>query len=105
MAYDKTVYYKYRSLEDFKFIVDILVNERLYATLYENMNDAMEGVYYSIGIPRSVLKDIKEEKKQLKICSLSKKCDVPLLWAHYANGSRGICVGLVITGHGLDKRV
>lgn len=29
-------------------------------------------------------------KKKLKVCSLSKKMDCPLLWAHYASGFSGL---------------
>ena len=40
------VLYKYRSLEDFKKLVDILINKRLYASHYKDLNDPMEGQYY-----------------------------------------------------------
>lgn len=100
----KPIYYKYRSLENFEFFIDILLNEHLYATSYEMMNDAMEGIYYHYGLRPNVLKDIKSSKEKFKICSLSKKRNEPLLWAHYANGSRGVNIGLEITGHNLDIR-
>ena len=94
--------FKYRSLDNFEFFVDILLNQRLFATSYENMNDAMEGIYYNFGLPKQKLKDIKENKDSLKICSLSQAENDPLLWAHYANGSRGVNLEVEITGHDLD---
>lgn len=90
------MYYKYRSLENFEFFVDILVNQQLYATSYKDMNDAMEGIYYESGIPPSALLEIKEEKERFNICSLSRDCNNPLLWAHYANGSRGVNIGIEV---------
>lgn len=100
----RPIYYKYRSLDNFEFFVDILLHQRLYATSYENMNDAMEGIYYHYGLPRNILRNIKDGKENLKICSLLKKQNELLLWAHYANGSRGVNIGVEITGHNLDIR-
>lgn len=38
-------YYKFRSLENIKRFLDILINERLYAARYDKLNDPMEGSY------------------------------------------------------------
>lgn len=101
---DRTTYYKFRSTQNFKYLIDILVNQRLYASTYKNLNDAMEGIYIANGLKPSKLKSIKEGKELIKICSLSTDKEHPLLWGHYADGSRGICIGLKITGHNLDKK-
>lgn len=100
----RPIYYKYRSLENFEFFVDILVNQQLYATTYPKMNDAMEGIYYASGLKPDILKNIRTYKEKFNICSLSKKQDELLLWAHYANGSRGVNIGVEVTGHYLDIR-
>lgn len=89
-------FYKYRSLENFEFILDILLNQRLFATTYENLNDPMEGIYEHWGLKDELIKAVNEGKKNTKICSLSTIKDEPLLWAHYADGSRGICIGLKV---------
>lgn len=68
------------------------------------MNDAMEGIYIANGLKPHQLRGIKEGKDKVRICSLSTDKDHPLLWGHYADGSRGICIGLELTGHNLDKR-
>lgn len=91
-----TIYYKYRSLENFEFFVDILVNNRLYAASYKDMNDTMEGVYYAYGLEQEIKNKIHDKKLGLKICSLSKSNNNPLMWAHYANGSQGVAFGLKI---------
>lgn len=38
-------YYKFRSLQNLKRFIDIILNERLYASRYNELNDPMEGVY------------------------------------------------------------
>ncbi len=100
----REILYKYRSLDNFEFFVDILVNQSLYATSYKNMNDPMEGIYYASSLSRSIINDIRSRKESMNICSLSKERNHPLLWTHYANGSRGVNLGVEITGHNLIKR-
>ena len=43
------VLYKYRSLANWKFVLDILVNGRLYAAPFSELNDPMEGRLYYFG--------------------------------------------------------
>jgi hypothetical protein len=90
--------YKYRSLENFKFIVDILINKRLYAAKYFDLNDPMEGVYsYQSGeLDENIRKRLLGEKKELRICSLSEINNDILMWSHYANGHRGVAIGVEI---------
>ena len=37
------ILYKYRSLDNWKFVLDIFLNKRLYAASFYDMNDPMEG--------------------------------------------------------------
>ena len=96
--------YKYRSLNNFEYFLDILVNNRLHASSYEEKNDAMEGVYYNAGLSRNTLKRINEEKINYKILSLSKDADNILMWSHYADGSRGVNIEVEVTAHNVDVR-
>lgn len=91
------MFYKYRTLDNFQFVLDILVNQRLYAATFEEMNDPMEGFYTADpDIPDESLNALKVEQKGLKFCSLSKYHYSPLMWAHYANGNRGIAIGIEV---------
>lgn len=91
------MFYKYRTLDNFQFVLDILVNKRLYAATFEEMNDPMEGFYTADpDIPIESLDALKTEQKSLKFCSLSKYNYSPLMWAHYANGNRGIAIGIEV---------
>ncbi|MGI2169641.1 hypothetical protein ACROAE_05525 [Shewanella sp. MF05960] len=89
------VLYKFRSLDNFQFVLDILVNQRMYAATFESMNDPMEGFYTSDeDIPKESLDALEQHQKSLKFCSLSKYSNNPLMWAHYGNGCRGIAIGV-----------
>lgn len=97
--------YKYRTIENFKYFIDIILKKRLYAASYFDMNDPMEGYYvYNMGSPDRIIHTIKGEKKKIRIVSLSRKYDNPLMWAHYANGHRGVVIGVEINRNKYDVR-
>ena len=88
--------YKYRGIKEFRFFVDIILNQRLYAAPYFDLNDPMEGQYlYNTGeLNEDVNKLISGEKDKIRICSLSRDGNNELMWSHYAEGHRGIVVGV-----------
>lgn len=90
--------YKYRTIDNFKFFVDIILNSTLYAGKYKNMNDPMEGIYrFSPGVLTSQQRNsLFEEKNAKTFCCLSKEKNNQLLWSHYANGHRGVVIGLKV---------
>jgi len=90
------VLYKYRGIKELRYFVDIVLNQRLYAAPYFDLNDPMEGHYlYNKGELDSDVRDlIKGQKQKLRICSLSKVNDNELMWAHYSEGHRGVAIGV-----------
>ncbi len=100
--------YKYRSLQNLEFVLDIVLNERLHCTEYQNLNDPFEGLFFSIFYPRRVykglpsliskMKTLKSVKNlsiflsRTKICSLSSTLKEVRLWSHYADGHKGIAI-------------
>lgn len=89
------MFYKFRSLDNFQFVTDIVVNQRLYAATLDTMNDPMEGFYtHDPDIPQESLDALQQHQKSLKFSSLSKYNYNPLMWAHYADGYRGIAIGV-----------
>jgi len=91
------IYYKYKSLNNFKHIVDILLYKRLYASKYRDLNDPMEGIYvHDFNLDFNFVNNIHNGKDKLRICSLSKDKNNILMWSHYANGHRGIILGVEI---------
>jgi len=103
------VLYKYRSLardtNDFKRFVEIILKKRLYAAKYEELNDPMEGVYYCRQRRNEMNKLIRTKLNTGKrICSLSKTRNNLLMWSHYADGHKGVILGVVIDQHKYDIR-
>lgn len=98
--------YKYRSVRDFKYFLDIILRQRLYASPYFDLNDPMEGQYlYSRGqLSRELVQAIRGEKEKFKICSLSKDPEHPLMWAHYADGHKGVVIGVTVNKEKYDVR-
>ena len=97
------VLYKYRSLADLEFILDIILSRRLYAAHYFALNDPMEGKF-SYRMPwgtsskeKEFLRSLINRQKQLRICSLSKSSNNTLLWSYYADAHKGIAFGVRIS--------
>lgn len=85
-------YFKFRSLQDLRRFVDIILNKRLFASRYNELNDPMEGVYLTDPRNREVIRLLKTEKYRTRVCSLSKDYRHTLLWAHYADSHKGCCI-------------
>lgn len=97
--------YKYRSISNTMFLLDILVNSRLFAANFDSLNDPMEGHfrYRRSKVGRDLLKEVRSLKKELKICSLSKKPNNTLMWSYYADSHKGVAIGVEIAdGNGYD---
>ncbi|PIK14399.1 DUF2971 domain-containing protein [Halobacteriovorax sp. JY17] len=96
------VFYKYRGLDNFEFFADIILNKRLYAAQFQTLNDPMEGhYYYSMNEDNEKnidkwVKDFFNQKQKHRICSLSKDDNNMLMWSHYANSHRGVCIGVTV---------
>lgn len=88
---EKRCYYKFRSLQNIKYFLDILIGKRLYAARYDELNDPMEGQYTTDAGNRNLICQLKEQKHKVRICSLSKDYRHTLMWSHYADGHKGCC--------------
>lgn len=107
--------YRYRSIEttrQFERELDALRNNYLWFSNFEDLNDPMEGLFRSSRALRAhpdysrVLDDILNRKLSIGICSFSEVYNHELMWAHYANQFRGICVAYNVTKmlHALPTR-
>jgi hypothetical protein len=92
------IYYKYRDFINPERTISILKDKELYASLYKNLNDPMEGVYRLTDSDNNSNKidAIYSEKNKLNICSLSAKNYDKLMWSHYSDGCRGIVIGVKV---------
>lgn len=98
------ILYKYRGLDNFKNFVDIILRNRLHASEYKDLNDPMEGQYYyqKGKLNRTIRDKIREEKGTLRVLSLSRINNNQLMWSHYADGHKGVAIGVRIDNSKYD---
>ena len=100
-------YYKYRSMSNLRYFLDILLYKRLYLASYSELNDPMEGAYRiknGVKYDDSWLRLLRSEKNDIHICSLSKTYNNILMWSHYADSHKGCCFELEVTSEkGIDE--
>ncbi len=92
----KEILYKYRSLANFEWFLDILLNKRLYGAVYNTLNDPMEGFFKGDKLTDAEWRQIGKERKSLRICSLAGNHISNLMWAHYADEHRGCCIAVEV---------
>lgn len=104
-------YFKYRYIN--KNLIDSLVNRSLYFALPANLNDPFDcqidlkkSIYFAAsrtsGINKDVLRriashdrfvgEIQSRMAKIGVCSFSLSLEEPLLWSHYADEHRGVCL-------------
>lgn len=91
--------YKFRSQDQLKFILDIILKNRLYCADWKTMSDKTEGKYmfqvfdgYSEEQIEAIKEKISEKKGKIKICCLSKEWNAIKLWDFYAGGYGGVAI-------------
>lgn len=101
------ILYKYKKVDDFKYLLDILLNNRLYAAKYTELNDPMEGYYYYYqnNIGRDLIDNLRNDKAKLRICSLTNDKDNLVMWSHYADNHSGLVIGVELNGKYEPKTV
>ena len=91
--------YRYRSLKDLDREVNAIERGYLFCSPYMKLNDPMEGLFGSSQHLRAsddyreIIEEIRNNKERTGICSFSEVHDQVLMWAHYADQFRGICIG------------
>ena len=117
------ILYKYRSLIKLEHTLDIILNQRLYSSIYLELNDPFEGIFETT-IPyrgllrlfantparRRALAELRHKvyKKvedldssvndKIRICSLSSDLNDVRLWSYYADGHKGIVFEIDFSG-------
>lgn len=105
------LYFKFRPVN--KFLIDSLVNRTLYFARPSRLNDpfdcqvdlrksAQHAITRMTGSKRDILKRIfqadgyfdaiQQRMANVGVCSFSLKLEEPLLWSHYADEHRGVCL-------------
>lgn len=85
--------YKYRSSEC-KYLEALLTTGEFHFSAWNEMNDPMEGFfrYYDQEHTENEMNQIIDEKSLIKICCFSMDPDDMLLWSHYSNNHKGVCI-------------
>lgn len=114
------LFYKLRPLSNLNYILDILVNERLYCATYDQLNDPFEGQFFAIThpknakegiIPREVEASINDfwnpNTPELRICSLTGASGLKdvRMWSFYAGNHNGVAIEIdtdELDGYPLD---
>lgn len=103
MVKEKKRYYKYMSLEKVDRFLDVLINKRLYAASYKELNDPFEGHFDKNGLNGLIIRDVYTQLYSTRICALQMvgKYDPNqrLMWSHYTNGQTGCCLKVSIRGN------
>jgi hypothetical protein len=95
--------YRYRNLagDGFRFAQDIFLRNRLFWPFHSQLNDPAEGIYRdSVRLVQSSdgrwyapAAPLKRPDMDVRVLSFSEDPKHPLMWSHYANAHRGICIG------------
>jgi len=94
----KTTLYKYRQLEPWHYLLDILLHKRLHAAKFYQLNDPMEGIftYDPTLVNHNFIDDLIRGKDRLNICSLSSVHNSTLMWSYYAASHKGVVIALEV---------
>ncbi len=91
------IVYKYTGLSQERGlpnVIQALQNGELRFSSFHNQNDPMEGIFWHNTKDRGLAKSITEAKNKYAICSFGSSGKNSTLWSYYADGFRGICMGL-----------
>ena len=93
-------------MSNLRWLIDILVRQRLYAASYDELNDPMEGYFlFDPSTEADVKANLRDLRKRTGICSLSKNYTNTLMWSFYGEDHKGICIKLAVTSKGWKKVV
>jgi|LSQX01.2.fsa_nt_gb hypothetical protein len=87
--------YKYFPLNEDKrvsWLMRMIEEQQVWFSLYKNLNDPMEGIYYTFEHSKNKLEEFKAEKQQYLIGCFGLSAKNNNLWRYYADGYKGCCV-------------
>lgn len=110
------ILYKYKSLEPFEQVSDLLLTKRLYCPTPKELNDPLEGVL-GIDVNASLATMASDDKfadalrfwathdhrlSNHRMCSFSESPESLLMWSYYGAGHSGLCLELDVEEYARD---
>lgn len=105
MKNDSEILYKYRSLSNLRRLIEIILESKLYASRYKDLNDPMEGYYSYTKEIAQYKKEINKLKNESLICSLSKSNNIGMMWIMYADEGKGCCLEVEVGDNTTWERI
>jgi hypothetical protein len=96
----------YKFVSDSRFVMhkDSFLRAEVRLAEWARLNDPMEGVFvYLQSRQPSLLNTVIGAKARYRISCFSKGYEGILLWSHYANGHKGICLEYEVEAEGLSS--
>lgn len=95
------MFYKYRGITNLERTLDVIVEKRLYAAQFTDLNDPMEGIYlYDDQVLTPFERGmITKEKLEYRLVSLSETHASTLMWSYYAEGHTGVVITVDLLGN------
>ena len=75
----------------------IFREQKLFMAHYSVFNDPMEAYYEANDFTRQKIQELKMEKNLIRFCCLSKCYTNILMWAHYADSHKGLCIEVEVS--------
>ena len=112
------ILYKFKNLEPFSQVADLLMTSRLYCSHPSELNDPLEGVL-GMSVPAAQAGAVPgdsfsraarywsamdEVLGRYRICCFSETPASALMWSYYGNGNAGICLEIDVSDY-TDKIV
>lgn len=93
--------FKYRAIDDLWLSLDIILNNRVWCSKWDSLNDPLEG-YYDSSFGNVFNEQVDIRRNEWRICAFSGSIDSFLLWSHYASGHKGIAIEIDIPDDNKD---
>lgn len=99
MSEDCLKLYKFKSLNNIEQVLDVIINKRLYCSLISDLNDVREAsmemnASLQFGIYELYVQNELQKLQSKRVLSLTSSYKNHLMWAHYADGYKGVVIRL-----------
>lgn len=80
----------------YEYAKSAIIGNKLKIATYENLNDPFECFIHRLNHlckDKKIIKELNSYKKEFGFLCFSSVYSEPLMWAHYAENHKGVCLG------------